>query len=177
MAPEWARATRPLVLVFMAICFTVTWIFEANVDAQGGAYATGVLVLMSSAAIAVTISAWRDVEQMALCVRSDLDRFHLHDDHKYRRTPGRNKDRFVFHIRDHRRFVHLASDAIDGESASIRSSSTRPLRPLLMTLRSEGEIRIVTNPARDWRHVGVSLQGTREEDRQSHTFNRSDRLL
>ena len=59
MAPEWSRATRPLVLVFTAICFLVTWIFEANVDAQGGAYATGVLVLMSSAAIAVSISARR----------------------------------------------------------------------------------------------------------------------
>ncbi len=47
MAPEWARATRPLVIVFLAICFAVTIIFEADVDAQGGAYATGVLVLMS----------------------------------------------------------------------------------------------------------------------------------
>lgn len=59
MAPEWSRATRPLVLVFMAICFTITWVFDANVDAQGGAYATGVLVLMSSAAIAVSLSARR----------------------------------------------------------------------------------------------------------------------
>ncbi len=58
MAPEWALASRPLVLVFMGIAALVTVLFHANVDAQGGAYATGVLVLFTSAAIAVTLSFW-----------------------------------------------------------------------------------------------------------------------
>jgi len=59
MAPEWSAAVRPLVLILTGIAFLVTWIFKADVDAQGGAYATGVLVLFSSASIAVTLAARR----------------------------------------------------------------------------------------------------------------------
>jgi hypothetical protein len=59
MAPRWADAVRALVIVFTGINLLVTWVFDASVIAQGGAYATGVLVLMSSAAVAVVIDQWR----------------------------------------------------------------------------------------------------------------------
>jgi len=60
MAPRWVAYRRPLVLVLFAIDVVITLIFRADVEAQGGAYATGVLVLMLSAAIAVTIALWRE---------------------------------------------------------------------------------------------------------------------
>jgi hypothetical protein len=60
MAPRWVAFARPLVLVLFAADVVVTLVFRADVEAQGGAYATGVLVLMLSAAIAVALAIGRD---------------------------------------------------------------------------------------------------------------------
>lgn len=66
MAPRWTAYRRPLVMVLFAITVIVTIIFKANVEAQGGAYATGVLALMLSAAIAVAIALRRKSEALRI---------------------------------------------------------------------------------------------------------------
>lgn len=61
MSPTWLERQRPLVLLLTAVCLFVNWWFSADVEAQGSAYATGVLVLMASGAFAVLLAEWQDL--------------------------------------------------------------------------------------------------------------------
>jgi hypothetical protein len=60
MSPQWISYRRPLVLTLLGINLFITFIFDASVEAQGAAYATGVLALMLSASFAVTLTLWNE---------------------------------------------------------------------------------------------------------------------
>jgi hypothetical protein len=66
MAPDWTRATRPLVILYTLICFGVTILFRADINAQAAPYATGVLAVMASASVAVFLSEWRQRSARAI---------------------------------------------------------------------------------------------------------------
>ncbi|WP_419720418.1 amino acid transporter [Kocuria rosea] len=65
MAPEWGRLVRPVVLVYTGLSIGITVAFDADVDAQAGAYATGVLAMMVTGVVAVSISCYRGHQRKA----------------------------------------------------------------------------------------------------------------
>jgi len=67
MAPHWVSYRRPLVILLFAITVIITLVFRADVQAQAGAYATGVLMLILSAAVAVALALWRE-NRRVLCI-------------------------------------------------------------------------------------------------------------
>ena len=94
-----------------------------SVDAQGGAYATGVLVLMSSAALAVAITAWRQSHRWVAVPRHH-GRLRLHDDHQHLRAARRHQDRLALH-RHHRRHVARVARAALDRAARARHRARR----------------------------------------------------
>lgn len=63
MQLRWVHAWGVLFVLFAAVNFAVTIMFHASVDDQRGAYATGVMVLISGAALATLADRWRDLRQ------------------------------------------------------------------------------------------------------------------
>ena len=119
MAPEWARANRPLIVIFILITFVVTIAFDADVEAQGGAYATGVLVLISSGAVAVAIMKWQRRHHVCT-LRDDCCDFSLHDIREHGRAAGGAEDRFNLHRDNHLHVAGVARIAVDGASRTRR---------------------------------------------------------
>src|SRR5215211_3476255 len=104
MAPEWGRAIRPLVLAYIA--FAIVIVFKASMDAQAGAYATGVLFAMASAAVAVTLAVRRTgFQKRDGGLRAGNASARLYPGSQYHRAPRRHQGRLVVHSCHSRRLA------------------------------------------------------------------------
>ena len=121
MAPEWAKSRRPLVIVIGAITFAITLIFDASVDAQAGAYATGVLVLMTSSAMAVMLIAERAGQVRARVVFGVITAVFVYTTAaNIIERPEGHQDRVDVHPVDHPVVDALARAAGDGAARARR---------------------------------------------------------
>jgi hypothetical protein len=141
MAPDWARATRPLVLVFAIVTFAVTILFNADVDAQGGAYATGVLFLMSSASVAVTIAQWRTPRRWVYATMTLIFAYTTAANIVERPEGIKIASFFVFAIV----FTSLMSRAIRSTELRIGSVTLNPRALAFIDEVSSGGVRIIAH--------------------------------
>lgn len=170
MAPEWARANRPLVLVFMAISFTVTILFHANVDAQGGAYATGVLVLITSAALAVTIAMWKTGMRWPFAFVSMIF-IYTTVLNVYERPEGIKIASFFITIMI---ATSLISRAVRSTELRIRGVELDDQAQALVTERQDEPIRIVPRKPRP--ETDESLERADQETRYLHNLPKEEPL-
>ncbi len=144
MAPEWARANRPLIVIFTLITFVVTIAFNADVNAQGGAYATGVLVLISSGAVAVAIMKWQQRHHVlrygviaAIFLYTTIVNM--------AERPEGLKIASIFIADDHLHVAGVARAPLDRASRPRRASRMRRPRSSSTTAARFGAIRIIAN--------------------------------
>ena len=174
MAPEWARANRPLVIIITGINIVVTLVFRADVEAQGGAYATGVLVLMSSAALAVAISAWRRVARWVPFFAIAAVFFYTTVTNMVERPEG-IKIALAVHSR-HRDLVAGVDGRCDRRScACTASSSTRPRSAFIAEADRTESIRIIANRPDDG--SVREYEDKVREARNSHHLTLDDSVL
>jgi hypothetical protein len=173
MAPEWTKATRPLVVIFTLVTLAVTWVFEADVEAQGGAYATGVLVLMSSAAVAVTLLVWPSVRLRVTFGLITLVFVYTTVVNMYERPDG---------VRIATLFI-VAVVATSLVSRALRSTELRirkvvfdeRARQLIAEAATGGHVRIVANRPGDG--TVDEYRRKEREARDSHQIRDGDKLL
>jgi hypothetical protein len=174
MAPDWTWAMRPLVLVFTVIAFTITIIFDADVDAQGGAYATGVLVLITSAALAVTLSARQRRDRRATMAFGAITAVFLY-------TTGAN----ILERPDGVKIASFFISAIIITSLISRATRSTELRVTGVSLDPAAEQFLRDYPGPDIRIIAnepderdeTEYREKEQEERANHHIPEADRLL
>ena len=132
----------------------VTIVFDANVNSQGGAYATGVLMLMTSAAVAVAIAIpeRRRYFVPISCV------FVYTTAREHRRTARRHQDRRLVHRRDRRVVAGLARAAIDRDPHRGRRLRRHRARAFIREAAGRKSLRIIASRPNTGEPRGVRAQ-------------------
>jgi hypothetical protein len=171
MAPDWALARRPLTLVFTGLTFLVTIAFDADVNKQGGAYATGVLALMTSAAVAVTIANWRTGRRWAYVAMSVVFVYTLVDNVILRPEGLQIASMFIAGIV----VTSLASRAIRSTEVRITSVKLNPNADAFVREMAPHEVRIIAHRP-DKRTVSEYDKKERQA-REDHSLDKNEPLV